>query len=95
MTPKESIKPSSNDSARPFEHLLPIVEALLDKGNTSRHKDLFVLEKDGWRCDLHDPIDFDFPETIFDFPGSMRLSRQHDSILDELSWIEIHGGNCS
>jgi len=95
MTHKEPIKPSSDDSARPFEHLLPIVEALLDEGNTSRHEDLFVLEKDGWRCDLHNPIDFDFLEKRFDVPVSIRLSRQHGSILDEHSWIEIQGGDCS
>ena len=92
MTPKESIKPLPDDKDRPFEHLLPIVEALLAEGNKSQHPGLFVLEKDGWRCDLMHPIDFGFLEKHFSFPRSIRLSRKYGSILDELSWIEIKGG---
>ena len=74
----------------PYTHLIPIVELLIVAGNTSTHEG-FYFDRDGWRCDLVDPIDFDLIEKTFDLPSTILLSRENDSILCRNTWVEIKG----
>ena len=92
MREKQLIKASPDNMDRPFEHMLPIVEALIEDGNVLRHENPFFLDKDGWRCDFEYPINFDLIETRFDLPKTIYISKDHGSILDKNSWVEIQGG---
>jgi hypothetical protein len=83
---------SSNDTCPPFQHLVPIIEALIEGGNEPVSSDWFCLDQDGWCCLLKNPIDFDLLESKFEFPSSISLSRKDNSILDTQTWIEIKGG---
>ena len=84
---------TSNDPKNPFAHLEPTVEFLIQNGNKSITDPYFSLDQDGWHCLLKNPIDFDFLEKRFEFPESISVSRENDSILDTRTWVEIKGGN--
>lgn len=92
MMTKIFIEPTSSDLQKPYLHLIPIAEALVDAGNKSVHKDIFFLDKDGWRCDLEKNIDFDLVKSRFLLPSSIFLSENDCSILCNNTWIEIKGG---
>jgi hypothetical protein len=88
---KEVIRHRSPDSGRPYLHLQPILDALIETGNVFAYGDGFYLDKDGWRADLRYPIDFDLLLARFEFPKSVELQRSTDSILCRDTWIEIAG----
>jgi hypothetical protein len=77
--------------AKPYSHLEPIVDALIASGNQSMRDEWFYLDRDGWRCDLKEPIDFDLLRAKFDFPKTIILSEPLDKIFCKNSWIEIKG----
>lgn len=88
------------DDQPPYENLRPLIEALLEDGNAFA-KPLgghipdragFYLDRDGWVCDLREPIDFDLLEKRFDMPSSIRTNRPNSTICDDLSWVQIRGG---
>jgi hypothetical protein len=81
---------TSNDAARPFGNLLPIVEALVANGNV-RLDGGFVLNQGGWQCRLMDPIDWNVVRDRFELPSNVELSEEYDSILDRLSWCAVEG----
>jgi hypothetical protein len=85
------VSASPADQSRPFEHLLPIVQALASGGNAPLQPSMFFRDADGWRCDMERPIDFDLLHRCFDFPATIRLSPGTDSILCTKTWIEIAG----
>ncbi len=89
---KIKINSQSDDSARAYAHLIPIVEALVEAGNKWRGNSMFYLDVDGWRCDLYQPIDFGLLTIKFDLPKSILISEETDSILCKNTWIEIRGG---
>jgi hypothetical protein len=88
---KTRIEPNPSDSRRPYTHLEPIVDALIEAGNESMYEKTFFLDKDGWRCDLKKSIDFDLVRERFALPRSVSLSEEHNSILCENTWVEIQG----
>jgi hypothetical protein len=83
----------------PYAHLKPIVEALLAAGNEASptigghvpNRVGFYQDKDGWRCDLRRPIDFDLLDANFDLPSSLAINREANTISDRRTWIEISG----
>jgi hypothetical protein len=85
-----TIAPNSTDHSRPFENLLPLVDLLVASGNRAVDGG-FLLNPDGWRCRLADPIDFDLVRTTFELPANIQISEDLDSILDRLSWCVIEG----
>ena len=93
------IMKSSPDESKPYFHLKPIVDALINNDNTfsnpidgfEPNEDGFYKDKDGWKCDFSKPIDFDFIQSLFLLPDSIQLSKKDDSILCILSWVEIRG----
>lgn len=86
-----TIAAESTDAQRPYAHLQPIVDALLANGNVLRDGSGWHQDRDGWRCDLRDPIDFALVRERFALPKTIRLSPADDAILCEISWIEIAG----
>jgi hypothetical protein len=85
------IQPSDPAATAPYATLVPIAEALIAHGNAPLFPELFRLTRDGWSCELRDPIDFDLVEKEFSLPRSIRCSREHDGILDEMTWSAIGG----
>lgn len=75
---------------RPFANLLPIVDALVSRGNSVVDEG-FVLNPDGWRCRMADSLDFGIIEELFEVPDNIQLSREHDTVLDRLTWCSIEG----
>lgn len=93
------IQPEAPAGAKPYEHLKPIVQALLDAGNeiSKAHGTIptddfgFYMNRDGWICALRDPIDFALIKSEFVLPSSIKLNEKEDTIFCERSWIEIRG----
>jgi hypothetical protein len=79
-------------SEKPYAHLIPVAHALIEHGNQASRPEIFFLDRDGWRCDLRKPIDFDFLCTTFEFPKTIILSESLDKIFCQNTWVEIKGG---
>lgn len=94
---KEKIKPfPSTDNlfgTEAYEHLEPIVKTLIAAGNSPTHASVFYKDKDGWVCDLQKPIDFGLLRETFEFPDSILVSEEDDSIFCQNTWIEIKGNS--
>lgn len=80
-----------NPSDKPYSHLEPIVAALIEGGNQPLRSEIFFLDRDGWRCDLKEPIDFAFLRARFHFPNTLILSAPLDKIFCQNTWVEIKG----
>jgi hypothetical protein len=97
MKTKIAAQPASGEA--PYAHLSPIAEALIKAGNEPSppidghvpNRIGFYQDKDGWRCDLLRPIDFELLDRKFELPRSLTLNFAASSILDCLTWIEISG----
>ncbi len=87
---------------RAYEHLLPIVEVLIQHGNRLAMGPDWVANtygyrfrmnaKDGWVCVLENPIDVELIRSSFILPSSIIVAEDGRSIFDRDSWIEIQGG---
>lgn len=86
---------SEGDEGRPYAHMLPIVELLLRHGNGLAENGPFYQDRDGWRCDLCRPIDFQLVRSSFILPSSIKLVPEHDSILCRNTWTVITGPNAT
>jgi hypothetical protein len=80
----------SADPARPFANLLPLVTAIVERGNAVIGGG-FVLNPDGWRCRMREPLDFDLISDLFILPANVHLAPDHDTVLDRLTWCSIEG----
>lgn len=81
-----------SNEKRPYEHLIPLIEALLEDGNETTTSEMFHRDRDGWRCDLKKPIDFGLLRQTFALPPSIELSEKNNSIFCKNTWVEIKGG---
>jgi len=86
------IEPGDLDASLPYANLLPLVEALLAHGNMLVFEgDPFRLTRNGWYCELREPINFDLIEASFVLPETTVCSRQRDGIVDVLTRSFITG----
>jgi hypothetical protein len=94
-----AIQPESPSGAKPYEHLKPIVKALIADGNgpSKAHGSApidelgFYHDKDGWICILRDPINFALIGSEFELPSSIELNEKENTVFCRRSWIEIRG----
>jgi hypothetical protein len=94
-----AIQPESSSGTKPYEHLKPIVQALIADGNrpSKAHGSIpvdelgFYHDRDGWLCVLRDPINFTLIATEFELPSSIKFNEKENAIFCERSWIEIRG----
>jgi hypothetical protein len=86
---------SDGDKESTYAHMLPIVELLLRHGNALAENGPFYQDRDGWRCDLCRPIDFQLVRSSFILPASTKLVPEHDSILCLNTWTVITGPNAA
>jgi len=85
-----TIPTRSGDPARPYANLLPLVETLIAAGN-ELVDDGFLMNPDGWRCRLRQPLDLQLVREKFNLPENIQLSEEFDSVLDRSSWCVIEG----
>lgn len=76
MTPARAL-PGQGEGARPYSHLLPVLDAELEWGNASLGP--FSADPDGWwAVTLSRPLHVDRLREAFDFPGHVQLGRNGD-----------------
>ena len=78
-------------SVRPYEHLEPLVDFLLDHGNKLARDYRWGENRTGYFCLLVNPLDFDLIESEFLIPSYIRLVRNSDAIECDKSWVTIQG----
>lgn len=88
---KVAISSMASTGEPEYSHLLPIVEALKAMGNAVKGSG-FYMEKDGWRCEFVEPLDFENLEELFVFPSTIRVLPDFDAIHCTKSWAIIEGG---
>jgi hypothetical protein len=81
---------TSDDPKAPYANLLPLVDVLVQDGNRLFDGG-FILNKGGWSCRFVHSLNFGLLVDRFEFPENIRLSAQHDTILDRLTWCSITG----
>ena len=74
-----------------YDHLEPVVSALLEHGNLLARSVRWGSTRDGFVCFLQKPIDFALLRELFDFPGSIVLAESKDLVACEYSWAIIYG----
>jgi len=80
-------------SVRPvYNHLVPIVNLLLNNGNESSHDYLWGEDRTGYFVHFKRPIDFGLIEASFEIPEFIRLDKSLDTIECDKSWVTIRGG---
>lgn len=87
---KRSIDSDPPNWTEPYGHLLPVVDALVAAGNRVVRGGFFK-DKDGWRCELADPLDFQLLRQEFAFPESIRLVPDRNLLLCRRTWTVIEG----
>ncbi len=75
-----------------YDHLLPIVDALIEGGNEPFHPQKFIPSQGGTYCPMKKRIDFDLIRARFELPDNIKLDDDQNSIFDTLSYLEILGG---
>lgn len=78
-------------SIKPYEHLEPIVDFLLEKGNQLSRQYRWGENRTGYFCFLEEPIDFELIEKEFSLPSYIRFDREGNSIECDKTWVSIKG----
>jgi hypothetical protein len=89
----EVLRVPANLSDPPYSHLLPILDGLVANGNAPVNRAGFYMTRDGYRCDLTRSIDFGLLRRTFEFPPTIILSEELDSLFCKNSWVQIVGRN--
>jgi adenylate cyclase len=96
MSERLRIEPAREDQRVAFTHLVPLVQALLDRGNRITKPgiggDLFAPNPGGFTAHLADPIDWHWIEANVDLPESVVYDAAADEIVDRHAWVTIRGG---
>lgn len=79
-------------SLMPYAHLEPLVDFLINNGNSLARSYRWGENRTGYVCFLAEPIDFDLIEKEFSLPSYIRLVRDTDTIECDKSWVSIKGG---
>ena len=95
MTDRQRIEADPADPHRPYTHLLPLVQALIDHGNPlarpAASGDLFSPSQGGWVAYLSGRIDGAWVQETFELPDLVRYDRSDDEIFDHKHWVSILG----
>lgn len=87
------------DKVKQYSKLVPYVKILLEHGNKlakpvpgfAPNSDGFYQDKDGWKCDLKNNIDFSLLQSIFSSQPEIVYSSEKQSVFDNSTWSEIRG----
>ena len=82
---------------RPYTHLVPLVQALIDHGNPlaklGSNGELFCPSQGGWVAYLSGRIDWSWVQATFELPDDLTYDRREDEIFDHKNWISIRGSH--
>lgn len=90
--PRQRCEADSPSLDVPVAHLLPVLAALVEAGARIRYRTAmfgFHPARDGWRCELLDPIDFTMLERRFDFPDTIQLDPESGRIDDTRNHVMV------
>jgi hypothetical protein len=80
-------------STSAHSHLDAIVECLIRHGNKPKFSFVWGGDKDGFKCRMSNPLDFELIERMFELPSSVHLLREKDLVYCERTWASIAGAN--
>ncbi len=84
-------EPEEGRGTHIYAHLEPIVDALLQSGNSLSRRARWGSTKEGYVCFLEGPIDFALVRRCFELPESIVLADQKDLIACSKTWATIYG----
>lgn len=79
-------------SIKPYEHLDPLVDFLLEQGNALSRNFRWGENRTGYFCLLVKAIDFDLIAKEFILPPYVRFNKEENSIECDKTWVSIKGG---
>lgn len=79
-------------SLNPHEYLDPIIDFLIEKGNSLSRDYRWGENRTGFFCFLTEEIDFDLIATEFELPSYVRLNKAENLIECDKTWASIKGG---
>src|SRR4051812_4296630 len=95
MSEKRRIEPGPPDGHAAYEHLVPLVEALIAHGNELAHPPtgggVFSFNQGGPVAHLKKRIDWTWVQQNFELPELVRYDRRGDEIFDHRNWVSILG----
>jgi hypothetical protein len=68
------------DGSADYSHLQPILDYLIENGNSSVNTYLWGSNRTGYFCHLKNDIDFDGIRKDFDLPNSIKLNESTQTI---------------
>ena len=85
-----------NKNAEPGEkdyfHLQPVIDYLLSKNNVSHNDFLWGNNRTGYFCYLEKDIDFDDLLSQFEFPDTIKINKEMQTIDCFTTYSTIKGG---
>lgn len=95
MTERLRIEPAREDQGVAFRHLVPLVQALVDRGNRITKPgiggDLFAPNQSGYTAHLAERLDWEWISANVDLPDTVVYDPDGDEIVDRRSWVTIRG----
>ena len=95
MTERPRIEADPENDGRPYTHLEPLVQALIDHGNPLAKEGpnggLFCPTQGGWVAYLSERIDWAWVAETFELPERLRYKPDDDEIVDHKNWVSILG----
>ena len=95
MTERRRIEADPADVHRPYTHLVPLVQGLLEHGNElvdpPPDGEVFSPSQGGWVAYLRNRIDWHWVQETFELPDLVRYDKGDDEIFDHKHWISILG----
>jgi len=84
--------PEPDPRRSPYLRLLPIAEALLERGCTqTRPGKPFGPSKLGYEAHFAEPLDIEWIRETFDLPAAIRYDAERDELMDTETYSAIYG----
>jgi hypothetical protein len=87
-----AINRSASSEEKDYYHLQPVVDYLLSKGNVSHNDFLWGNNRTGYFCHLEKDIDFDDLLSVFEFPDTIKINKNEQTIDCFTTYSVIKGG---
>lgn len=88
-----AINRGASSEEKDYYHLQPVVDYLLSKGNVSHNDFLWGNNRTGYFCHLEKDIDFDDLLSFFEFPDTIKINKNEQTIDCFTTYSVIKGGD--